>query len=144
MHRKIVPDLISEGAAPPVVAATASTRQAAALMCDMKASALVVANEDGSIVGLVSERDLVCRVLAADDEANTVADVMTTDIDVLAADDSAQDAFALMQARGYRHVAVATADGAPLAVLSLADLMAPLQDLIDSDAQAKQTEIFGD
>jgi len=75
-------------------------------------------------VGLVSERDVVRRVVAMgrDPAATVVDDVMTTKIVFASPDEAFQDAVQLMDAANIRHLPVVE-DGALLSMISVRDLL---------------------
>jgi CBS domain-containing protein len=85
----------------------------------------IVAVLDGDrLVGLVSERDVVRRVIAAsEDPATTVVDdIMTTKIVFATPDEAFQDAVQLMDAANIRHLPVVE-NGALLSMISVRDLL---------------------
>lgn len=85
----------------------------------------IVAVLDGDrLVGLVSERDVVRRVVAVgrDPATTAVDDVMTTEIVFAGPDEAYQDAVQLMDAANIRHLPVVE-DGVLLSMLSVRDLL---------------------
>ena len=88
--------------------AQASIDDAVMEMCRAKVGALLVVDDEGEPVGIVSERDLLIRVLLAHrDPAQTrVADVMTPDLVCIDEDDTIPHAMALMTHRRCRHLPV--------------------------------------
>jgi CBS domain-containing protein len=85
----------------------------------------IVAVLDGDrLVGLVSERDVVRRVVArGGDPATTVVDeIMTTQIVFAGPDEAFQDAVQLMDAANIRHLPVVE-NGALLSMISVRDLL---------------------
>ena len=93
-------------------------------MCDAKIGALLVLEEDGRYVGIVSETDLVRKVLAAEREVSQVlvSEVMMAPIITIEIDRSAHEASDLMAERAIRHLAV-TEDGRIVGMLSVRDLL---------------------
>ena len=92
-------------------------------MQEAQVGALLVS--DGSrFVGIVSESDLVRRVLAVGGDGShmRVSEVMTAPIITIEIDRSAHDASDLMAERGIRHLAV-TEDGKIVGILSVRDLL---------------------
>lgn len=92
-------------------------------MQEAKVGALLV-TEGPRYLGVVSESDLVRRVLAVGGDANhvRVADVMQAPIITIEIDRSAHEASDLMAERGIRHLAV-TEDGKIVGMLSVRDLL---------------------
>jgi len=107
----------------PSVAADATASSAAIAMKDARAGALVVL-DDGKLAGVLSERDLVRRVVGEgrDPKTTKVREVMTKDVVAIAADSDLKSAFELMATRQVRHLVVADAEGRPAGLLSLRSL----------------------
>lgn len=83
--------------------------------------ALVVSEDGASMVGIVSERDVVRKLRHVPDARSaTVASIMTTEVRTCAPDDSFASLMALMTEHRVRHVPV-VADGALAGVLSIGD-----------------------
>ena len=105
------------------VSPSAPVIEAARTMREAQVGALLV--WDGlRFVGIVSESDLVRRVLAVggDGSQMRVSEVMTAPIITIEIDRSAHDASDLMAERGIRHLAV-TEDGKIVGILSVRDLL---------------------
>lgn len=105
------------------IAPSAPVIEAARTMQDATVGALLVA-ESGRFIGIVSETDLVRRVLAVGGDAHQVpvSDVMRAPIITIESDRSAHEASDLMAERGIRHLAV-TEDGKIVGMLSVRDLL---------------------
>jgi CBS domain-containing protein len=83
---------------------------------------LVVRN--GKLHGIVTDRDLVVRVVAAglDPERTNLDDICSAQVVVLAPDDSVNDAIHLMREHALRRLPVVGDDGKPLGIVSMGDL----------------------
>ncbi len=91
---------------------------------------------DGRIAGILTERDVLLKVLGRPIDLGTAVDVlMTPDPDVLPADAPIRDALALMDRGGYRTVPLVDADGRVAGVLRQ-------QDIIEYVAEAFPQEIL--
>jgi CBS domain-containing protein len=98
--------------------------QAARLMAEANCgSALVIAGE--TIVGIVTERDMVIRVVAAGvDAAATPVEAVMTKKPVCAHHDTpVTHALYTMRELGFRHIPVLDADRRPLGVFALRDAL---------------------
>jgi len=97
--------------------------EAARVMGEAKVGALLVA-EGTQYVGIITESDLVRKVLAAGRDAARmlVSEVMIAPIITIEIDRSAHDASDLMAERAIRHLAV-TEDGRIVGMLSVRDLL---------------------
>lgn len=102
------------------------TEVAEALAAD-EIGALCV-TEEGKLVGIVSERDVVAHVAAGTDPAHlTAGDVMSSDLVTASPDDSVLIAARAMQDAQIRHLPVVDA-GRIAGIVSMRDLFAILLD----------------
>jgi CBS domain-containing protein len=85
---------------------TATVKEACQAMRDRRVGSVIVTEPDGTLVGIFTGRDAVCRVLAAgaDATATRLKDVMTANPATMSPAHSAIDALRLMWDRGFRHV----------------------------------------
>lgn len=102
--------------------------QAAQLMREHHVGCLVVVDETGAgrlVVGLLTDRDIVTRVVAEEFEPARlrVEDVMTRDVVTAAEADSVLDLLSKMRRKGLRRLPVTTADGALVGLITLDDLL---------------------
>lgn len=113
-----------------VFTATADERVLAAArrMAAERVGTLVVLDPARRPVGLVTDRDLVVRVLAAGKAAETTAvgEIMTRDPKVMLEDGPIEAALRLMHAGGFRRVPVVDRDGVLVGILGLDDVLALL------------------
>lgn len=88
-----------------------SVREAARYMTERRVGAVSVL-EATRLVGVLSERDIMARVVAAgrDLDSTKVGDVMTRDIVVAKADESHEDGLRKMKQAGCRHLPVIQGD----------------------------------
>jgi len=144
MLRKIVPGIV-KGQFLSSVTGSDSAFAAAKIMADAHVAAVVVVDKYGSLIGIVTERDMTQRVLAAglDGKSVKISDIMTTNPDTLAPDDSAGDALELMRTRNYRHLPVVE-DGKCIAMVSVRDLYAAMHDAMQEAIRETEAFVFGD
>jgi len=93
----------------PLLLPTATTVMAAARhMHSRHASAVLVIEEDGELVGIFTERDAISRVLAQgrDPAATILAEVMTDNPDTATAAQSADELVRRMHAAHCRHLPI--------------------------------------
>lgn len=99
-----------------------SIQEAAKVMLDSGIGSLGVI-EDGALVGIFTERDVLRAVAGGVDGAKAkVEEWMTPDPDSLTPDVDTQDAADWLLATGYRHLPVVE-DGRLLGVLSIKDVL---------------------
>lgn len=110
----------------PVVCVTAQTTVAAAVetMVQQAVGCLLVTDQT-QLVGLFTERDVLCKVVAANvDPAKTlVSELMTHSPDTLNIDSPLVFALHRMAVGGYRHVPLLNQEGRPVAVVSMRDIV---------------------
>jgi CBS domain-containing protein len=141
MQRQIVPDVVSEqtlvGLAP-----TASVLEAASMMRDRHIGAILVMDQ-GKLLGIFTERDMVCRVVAErlDPETTVLRDVMTPDPDTLTPNQQAGEALEMMGRRGYRHLPVVR-DGNVIGIVSVRDLFAAVRSELEEEVQTREAFMF--
>lgn len=101
----------------------ATVADAVRMMTDRNVGIVAVLDDD-RLVGLVSERDVVRRVIATggDPATTAVEDIMTTKIVFASPDELFQDAVQLMDAANIRHLPVVE-NGALLSMISIRDLL---------------------
>jgi CBS domain-containing protein len=106
------------------IAAECTVQEAVARMCGAKVGALLVLSSDGRRVGIVSERDLLVRVLLAKraPDVATVGDVMTRNVISVDVDCEIDRAMALMTYARCRHLPVLE-DGELVGLVSIGDLV---------------------
>lgn len=80
--------------------------------------------ENGRLVGIVTDRDIVCRVLAEgrDTRSTPVSEAMSEDIVTCAPDDSIHEAIRKMGEHQIRRIAICDMNGRLRGIISMADL----------------------
>ncbi len=113
------------------VNADMSLRDAAQLMRNRHVGTLVVVeqpNGERIPIGIVTDRDIVVAVIAADIDAHTlsVGDIMTRKLATCAASQDMFDAVQIMRARGVRRLPVLNRQGGLAGILSSDDILAAI------------------
>lgn len=120
-----VKQILSEkGTTVHTVAPGAMVRTAIDALAAHRVGALLVLDESGRLIGLLSERDIVAALarLGTDAVSRRVHEVMTRDVVTCSPEDRVNDAMAVMTRRRMRHLAVV--DRGQLAgVISVGDLV---------------------
>jgi CBS domain-containing protein len=111
---------------------------AAKLMATKKAGAIIVV-VDGGLVGIFTERDIVCRVVARglDARATHIADVMTPEPQTIAPDQPFGSALLIMHEHSFRHLPVVE-NGKPIGIVSARSAMDPDLEEFVSEAQRRR------
>jgi CBS domain-containing protein len=107
---------------PRTVDAGATLVEAAREMRDGDVGALIVV-ENGSVAGIVTDRDIVVRAIAdgKDPGSTRVSDVATMNPVTLTVDQTVEDAIRTMREQDIRRIPVVQ-DGRPAGIVSLGDL----------------------
>jgi CBS domain-containing protein len=106
------------------VSADISVLEAARVLREKRIGAVIVCDGTGTIIGVLSERDIV-RSLAEKGQAaldGAVADLMTRDVKTCGLDDSIDEIMGLMTGRRFRHVPVVDA-GKLVGIVSIGDVV---------------------
>jgi len=108
------------------VVPSASVYDAACVMTRANCGSVLVIDTTSTLVGIVTERDLMTRVMAKgiDPVKASVADIMTRSPRCVPPETKVADAVLIMIERGFRHLPVVTADSNKiLGVFSVRDAM---------------------
>lgn len=111
-------------ARPLAVESQTSVREAARLMESEDVGSLPVVEEGGRLVGVVTDRDVAIRVVAAgrDPESTSVGDIASRDLVTLTPEDDLDDALALMAREQVRRLPIVVRDDELVGVVSQADV----------------------
>jgi CBS domain-containing protein len=121
VFRRVVRD---EMRSPPVRAPlSASVGEVVKRMADGMASSAIIVDGLGRPMGIVTERDVVRRIVWQVVPEQAVEAVMTVPVVTVGADDYLFHAVALMRRRGLRHIPVVERDGSVAGVLALDDAL---------------------
>lgn len=108
---------------PVEVSPNQSVTDAVRMMQEKKLGCLLV-TDGGKMVGIFTERDVLTRVFGRKDlDKLQVKDVMTPNPEAFQPDDSIAYVLNAMSIGGYRHVPVVDENGAPIAVISVKDIV---------------------
>jgi CBS domain-containing protein len=105
-----------------------SALEAACRMRDGRVGTLVVLDAEGKPIGLVTDRDLALRVVAAgrDPRLTPVGEVMTENPTVVGESTPIESALSLMRSGSFRRLPVVNEDRKLVGILSLDDVLALL------------------
>lgn len=108
---------------PVVIAAAATVQEAARTMRDHGIGMLPIF-EDSRLVGIITDRDLVVRVVAEgkDPATTAVQDYMTREILVCHQEQDVTEAERIMEEKKVRRILVTGEDGRVVGIVSLGDL----------------------
>jgi len=110
-------------AAPEAVRPNDSLQQAARIMKDHDIGDVLVQDEAGALLGIVTDRDIVIRAMAEgrNPQLAPVGDVYTREVATAAPTDTVQDAIHVMRTRDIRRLPVVDS-GRAIGIVSLGDI----------------------
>ncbi|MBN2137518.1 MAG: diguanylate cyclase [Sedimentisphaerales bacterium] len=119
----------------------ATVKEAAAVMSGNKVGCLVVNDETGKYAGIITERDVVNRVITPAKNAMdiTVAEIMTSHILTCSPDTPTSEAREIMADNNIRHLPIVQ-DGVVVGMLSARDLMG--RQLLEDRAAAEEVAML--
>ena len=111
----------------PTIGATTTAAATAKLLLERGIDSLVVVDRNGKPLGMVTDRDLALRVVAArrDPKRTTARMVMSAPLVAAAADESNEVILARMESHGVRHIPVLEA-GKVVRIATLDELLLEL------------------
>lgn len=114
----------------------ASVEFAAEQLQTRRFGALVVTAVDGSLEGIISERDIVYAIAknGSDALSQPVGSIMTTDVWTCSPNDSAEDLARIMTNQRARHIPVVV-DGALAGLVSVGDVVKSRLTELEDEAQ---------
>ena len=105
-----------------------SLREAAAIMRDGDLGAVPVVDE-GKLIGIVTDRDIVVRVIAEGKDADTaISEAMTTELFTVTPDDFVFEAIRLMGDKQVRRIPVVGPAGELAGIIAMADVALEMED----------------
>ncbi len=108
---------------PVVINPDTTALEAAKIMADMGIGSLPVIHSSGRLVGIVTERDLVVKVLARERDPRTpVREFMTRNLILIKEGEPVTIALQLMSRFNIRHLPVVDDKGNLIGILSLKDI----------------------
>jgi CBS domain-containing protein len=117
---------------------------AASVMTRANCGSVLIIDNSSTLLGIVTERDLMTRVLAKslDPNTTTVAEIMTHSPHCVAPETRVTDAVLIMIERGFRHLPIVTQANKILGVFSVRDAMP--QELQEAESLAEFNEKIND
>ncbi len=130
---------------PPTVAPNATVYQAVRTMEQAKVGAVAVVDK-GKLVGVLSERDVMLRVVAArrSAERTKVRAAMTSPVKTVRPDCEANEALSIMVANHIRHVVVVNQSGKVLGIASSRDVFQAQVESLDDQKHTLEAYIGHD
>ena len=123
----------------------ATVREVCQSLAHNKVGALVVVHES-KLVGIISERDIIVRVVARgrDPQVTPVSEVMTTAVKTVTENTSSRQALELMHEGRFRHLPLVDDGGHVLGMLSVRDLLRDRIGELDQENEGLMSFISAD
>ena len=120
-------------------------REAAKLLDDRDIKLVVVCNDKGTMVGVVTKTDIVRRISSCHGGGCTlaVATAMTQDVAYCHPDDLLQDIWSIMKERRLLHIPVVDQDFKPLGVLNARDALFALLEGVKHEEALLREYVMG-
>jgi len=130
---------------PVTLDAQASVQDAIDEMEEAETGCVVVIGDDRAPIGILTDRDIMCRVLAAgtDPQRTRVADVMSENVVSSSVDASLHAVLERAQTHAVRRIPLVDDSGRLVAIVSLDDVVAELTAELASLSDAVRTEMRG-
>ena len=114
-------------------------------MADKNFGSVVVVNEDGTVAGIVTERDVFRRVVAdrRDPASTTVSDVMTTSVRTAREDDNLLDWLRVMSNERFRRLPIVDEEGRLKSIMSQGDFVSYTWPQLFEQAKVLARSTFG-
>ena len=127
-----VADLLKKkGSSVVTLPSTATLGELLDTLDDNKIGAVVVV-DDGTVVGVVSERDVVHHVRAGSGTDQAISGLMSTDVDSCRLEDELTDLAVTMTEHRHRHLPVVE-DGALAGIVSIGDVVKARLDALEAE-----------
>jgi CBS domain-containing protein len=130
--------LAAKGSEVATIRPGATVREAVARLNERKVGALVVSDDDRTIAGIISERDVVRRLGTDSVDALdlTVGDIMTREVTTCGHKDTLEQLMWLMTDQRIRHLPVIDDDGSLGGIVSIGDVVKHRLGQLESENQA--------
>lgn len=117
------------------------------LMQDGRFGCVLVVDEQGQLVGIMTERDLMTKVMGKSVNVADIVvdDVMSTSPESLREDDPIAFALNLMHFGGFRHIPLLVSDdngqiGAPVGMISIKDIVNHVANYLESSVASSRPD----
>jgi CBS domain-containing protein len=139
IHNRVRPERVSDVMTPmpTTVRASQTVAEAANNMRQIDVGSMIVVDDSGAVVGIVTDRDIAVRVVAEgkDPQTTSVGETLSEAPVTLSSSDSVEQAIQLMRDRAIRRLPVVEEGGRPVGIVSIGDLA------IDQDPRSALADI---
>lgn len=127
------------------IAETAQLTQAAVLFGQNHIALIVVCDDAGRMVGVVSKTDIVSHIGQCQGHACTmmVASVMTREVVYCRLNETLQKVWALMKEKGFLHIPIVDLQGRPLGIVYARDALQALLGQVEHEEDLLRDYVMG-
>ncbi len=119
-----------------------SLREAVDLLAEHNIGALIVVDEPGQPIGIISERDIIREAARTETVlAQTVSRVMTKDLITASPEDDLETVLQTMTAKRFRHLPIMDRERL-IGIISIGDVVKAQLDKYQGDVDTLQTQII--
>lgn len=110
---------------PVTLTKTSKVSEAVDIMCDRSFGSVIITNKSNKIEGIITERDMLTRVLHAglDPKKTKISDVMSTEVRVAKEDDLVVDWLRIMSNDRFRHLPIVNDNDELVGLMSQGDFV---------------------
>lgn len=110
---------------PVCMKASDSTREAINVMSEKNFGSVVIVNDDQTVAGIVTERDLMTRLLykKKDPDKTKLKDIMTSEVRLAKEDDNLLDWLRIMSNERFRHLPIVDENNKIVSMMSQGDFV---------------------
>jgi CBS domain-containing protein len=114
----------------------ASAYDAACMMTKAHCGSVLIVDDGGTMLGILTERDLMVKIVAKrrDPETTPVSDIMTHNPHFISPETTVSDAVLIMKRHNFRHLPIISSTSKILGVFSIRDAMA--RELVEAESMA--------
>ena len=131
-------------AKPVTLPESATVREAITIMSERKFGAIFITCGDNQLCGILTERDLMIRLLheKKDPDTTKVSEIMTSELRVAKEEDDVMDWLRIMSNERFRHLPIVDDDGRLINMMSLGDFVSYTWPEMVTQFKAKTKESF--
>ena len=120
-------------------------REAATMMADYNIGAIVVVDEAGELVGILSERDIVRKAVTHDRVFDMpISEVMTQNVVTALPQDDLMSVAHTMTERRFRHMPILNEEGGLIGMISIGDVLKAQRDKFRGEIDTLETQLMAE
>ncbi len=119
---------------PVTISCSATVYEGIKLMANKNIASLIVVDDSGRVLGIVTAKDIVIKVLAKnlDPRAVTMSDIISTPVTIVEPETPLKTIVNMMVGTGHGHIPVVDKSGKPIGIVTVDDVLKLLPELLES------------